>query len=158
MSIMEYQDGDWVKQHLNPVWRDRANYIFRAYVETDFGKNRWEQLWGQKVDSNRFVVCCIPFFFNGCALGDEIELHENGNFKSVLQKSDQATIRVWFGDQDDVTIDAVYSQLQSLKPLMEWYSRNLLGLSVRNEEFETIRAYLHTCEEKGQLEYDWIPR
>lgn len=93
--LMKYQEGDYEATHSTPVWRDRSNFFFAAYLGAKDGRNEWEQLWGQKVAPQRFVLCCIPFFVQDVALGDEIETDADFVLQRVVRKSRQVTFRVW---------------------------------------------------------------
>ena len=48
--------------HMNPVWRDKANFIIDA--ELGEGQGKYEQLWVRKIENQekQFEVCCIPAF------------------------------------------------------------------------------------------------
>lgn len=74
---MKYKAGDYVAVHSAPLWRERANFIFAAHQGMKEGKNEWEQLWGQALASQRYIVCCIPFFLYDVALRDEVEIDAN---------------------------------------------------------------------------------
>eukprot|EP01036_Dinobryon_divergens_P005096 gene5096-6758_t len=121
---MKYQKGDYEAVHPLPVWRDRANFVFAAHLGTKEGKNEWEQLWGQKLAPQRFVLCCIPFFVHDLSLGDEVETDADFVLARVVKRSDQVTFRVWFGNQSPAERDSRVQELDSLKPLMEWSSEN----------------------------------
>ena len=59
--------------HLNPAWRDRANFIAFVSIELDEPGERWEQLWARQIANNLFEICCIPFFAYDLALGDQVD-------------------------------------------------------------------------------------
>jgi hypothetical protein len=152
---MKYQTGEHVAVHSFPIWRDRANFVFAAYQGTKDGKNEWEQLWGQQVAPQRFIVCCIPFFVYDVALGDEVEIDANCVLQHVVRGSGQITFRVWFGGQDKMTREALVREIEAMKPLMEWSSENLLALSASDEaEAQRIADYLQAGEERGLLQYE----
>lgn len=151
---MKYQAGEYEAVHQSPVWRDRANFVFAAHLGTKDGKNEWEQLWGQKTAPQRFVVCCIPFFVQDIALGDEIETDADFVLQQVIQRSDQVTFRVWFGAQDATTRQELAQEIEAMKPLMEWSSENLLALSAPEAEVQRFADYLHSREQQGLLQYE----
>lgn len=149
-----FQPGDYVAVHENPVWRDKANFIIRAYLEENEGRNEWEQLWGQEVAPQRCVVCCTPFFVYDVALGDEVEIDANFVLQRVVRSSGQVTFRVWFGGQDTTTRQELVREIEAMKPLMEWSSENLLALSVPEAEAQQLADYLHSREQQGLLQYE----
>ena len=145
---MNYKNGDYEASHTAPVWRDRADFIFAAFLGTKEGRNEWEQLWGQKVGDCRYILCCIPFFTYDLALGDEVETDSAHIFKRVIKASDEVTFRVWFGDQSAETRQHITSEIGKMGVLSEWSSENLLALSVSTQEHEMLRNYLY----RGQYE------
>lgn len=151
---MKYQTGEYEATHSSPVWRDRSNFVFAAHIGTKDGKNEWEQLWGQKVGPQRFVLCCIPFFAQDVALGDEVEADGDFVLQRVVQPSGQVTFRVWFGGQDAATRQNLVREIEAIKPLMEWSSENLLALSVPQAKAQHLADCLRLQEDEGRLQYE----
>lgn len=151
---MKYQAGEHVTVHSDPIWRDRANFVFAAHQGTKDGKNEWEQLCGQEVAPQRCVVCCIPFFVRNVALGDEVEIDADFVLQRVVRPSSQVTFRVWFGGQDATTRQNLVSEIEVLKPLTEWSSENLLALSVPEDQAQHLADYLQLRENEGLLQYE----
>jgi hypothetical protein len=151
---MKYQAGDYEAMHSSPIWRHRANFVFAAHLGTNEGKNEWEQLWGQKVGPQRFILCCIPFFVRDVALGDEVETDADFVLQRVVRPSGQVTFRVWFGDQDATTRQELVSEIEAMKPQMEWSSENLLALSVMEAEAQLLADKLQFRENEGLLQYE----
>ncbi len=151
---MKYQAGEHVAVHAEPIWRERANYVFAAHQGTKEGKNEWEQLWGREVAPQRCVVCCIPFFVRDIALGDEVEIDSNFVFQRVVRPSGQVTFRVWFGGQDATSRRDLIREIEAMKPLMEWSSENLLALSVPEAEAQRFADHLQLREDGGLLQYE----
>lgn len=151
---MQYQAGEHVEVHLEPIWRDRANLVFAAHQGTKDGKNEWEQLWGQEITPTRCLVCCIPFFIRDVALGDEVEIDCNFVFQRVVRQSGQVTFRVWFGEGDASNRQALVREIEAMGPLMEWSSENLLALSVSENDAQSIADYLHWQELRKVLFYE----
>lgn len=152
--LMKYRTGEHVAVHSSPIWRERADCVFAAYQEMKDGKNEWEQLWGREVAPQRFIVCCIPFFVYDVALGDEVEVDSDFVLKRVVRRSAQVTFRVWFGGQEAATRQAVVREIETMNPLMEWSSENLLGLSVSAGEAQKVADWLAKFETAGKLQYE----
>ena len=152
--------------HLNPVWRDRANFIIGAWVppiEEGSTIRGWEQLWSRQLADNRFEICCIPFFASDLALGDEVETAtEDGEtyiIQRVVKPSGHWTFRTWFGDLPDPVIrnevaDEVLREVEQLGCLTEWYSANLLGISAPSDsQAQAVADLLCRREQLGHLTY-----
>lgn len=74
--------------HLNPAWRDRANFILHADVDDGVSARRFEQLWARRLAPDRFEICRVPFFAYDLALGDEVEASgERWLVRGVVQPS-----------------------------------------------------------------------
>ena len=73
-----------------------------------------------------------------------------------MQASSHITFRVWFGNSDSLSIrDEVVREVQNQGCLLEWYSRNLLGISANSEESaRNISGYLLELENTGALSYE----
>lgn len=147
--------------HQTPVWRDQADFIIHAKInadDPDFNK-RWEQLWVRQVGENRFRVCCIPFFAYDISLGDEVEVAPEGEKRYVVQRviedAGHYTFRVWFGESSDPTIrEEVMNQIERLGWLFEWYSENLLAISVESAYAQEAADFLYQNQRLGRLIYE----
>jgi hypothetical protein len=147
--------------HLNPVWRDKANFIIGAKCPgNDVAVRKWEQLWSRQISENRFEICCIPFFVFDIALGDEVETGPEWGLpfmiQHVVKPSGHYTFRVWFGDTPNSVIrDEIISEIEKLGCLMEWYSINLLGVDASSEEHaQEVANYLWQRQQLGHLVYE----
>ncbi len=151
-----YQAGDYVAVHQNPVWRDKANFVIRAYLEDKEGRSEWEQLWALRLDERRFSICCIPFFAFDLALGDEVETDAGYNMQRVVLPSGQYTFRVWFGDSTYPGIrDEVVQHMESMAVAIEWSSENLLALSAcDSDQAQKMADFLHSRQDAGHLIYE----
>lgn len=151
-----FQPGDYVAVHENPVWRDKSDFIIRAYLEENEGRNEWEQLWVKRVDDWRFSLCCIPFFAYNLALGDEVETDGNYVVQGVVKPSGQFTFRVWFGDSINPRVkEEVLRQLEVMSVLFEWSSANLLAISVKDtDQAQQLADYLYARQNAGDLMYE----
>jgi hypothetical protein len=133
-------------QHLNPIWRDKANYIIRVRINNDShnGIKGWEQLWSRKIKDDLYEICCIPFFLYDIALGDEVKVDSDHFITEVKKRSGHFTFRVWFGDSKDSTIrEHVIRETEKLGCLFEWYSTNLLAISAPTHDLAVkISGYL----------------
>lgn len=150
---MAYQPGDYVATHAEPVWRDKANFVFRVPIESSPHESRWEQLWWTKVTDVHFVLCCIPFFVYDLDLGDEVEVDDQKNILS-LKPSGQRTFRIWFGDVDGEVKAAALAAIQLHLPSLEWSSENLLAVSVDGNDAQSLADTLESLATIGHLHYE----
>jgi hypothetical protein len=156
-------ESEKVFVHLNPVWRERADFIIGAKCSTKEGSatREWEQLWSRQLADNRFEICCIPFFVYDLALGDEVETgpDEWGRpymVQRVIKPSGHYTFRVWFGDSPTPSIrDEVCAEIERLGCLMEWYSINLIAIDAASDgQAQVVADLLWQREQLEHLIYE----
>jgi len=150
-----------VVTHEYPIWRERANFIVTAKINSGKISStwQWEQLWAKKVTENRFEICCIPFFIYNLALGDEVETGPNEEKRYVIQRvlkpSGRYTFRAWF--HNNTARVEVYEELTKLGCLMEWRSpdSNLLAIDVVSDsQAQVIADFLWLKEQQAHLTYE----
>lgn len=146
--------------HQEPALRDLANFIVNARIDaTDF-EERWEQLWATQVSTDRFKICCIPFFIYDLALGDVVQTRTEGDkhyvVDAVVVPSGHYTFRVWFGTTNDPKGRAeVINEVNRLGCFFEWYSGNLLAIDAANGELaKQVADYLAGLEQSGAAVYE----
>jgi hypothetical protein len=152
-KVMAYQSSDYVATHTEPVWRDKANFLFRVPIDSSSHESRWEQLWWTKLTDVRFVLCCIPFFVYDLALGDEVEIDGQRNILSV-KPSGQRTFRIWFGGVDREVKAAALEAIRAHLPSLEWSSDNLLAISVDGNDAQSLANTLESLSAIGQVDYE----
>ncbi len=144
-------------KHLNPVWREKANFIIGAQCTNKADKtNAWEQLWSRKIADDIFEICCIPFFLYDISLGDEVKTDQNLWILEVTKRSGHFTFRAWFGNSKDPGIrDNIMDRVNDMGCLFEWYSTNLLAIDTPNEGLaKQIANYLYEKGQSGLLVYE----
>ena len=144
--------------HHQPVWRDRADYIIMAELDSELtnGISGREQLWSRRVGKLRFEICCIPFFVYNLALSDIVETDDEYIIRKVIEPSGHYTFRVWFGNSDDEhVIEDVIDFVKNAGGLYEWYSNNLLAIDAEAVSVaEDISSFLMDMEDRGLLVYE----
>jgi hypothetical protein len=148
--------------HVNPVWRERTNYIIGMWILPLQGSTprEWEQLWSRQVADNHFEICCTPLYVYDLALGDEVEtgtiMGQPGMIKGVVKRSGHLTLRAWF--QDSVQPKAqmeVEEGLNRLGCLLEWGTEDLLGIdATSDEQARVVVELLSEREQMGHLVYE----
>jgi hypothetical protein len=144
---------------MQPVWRDKANFIIHARLGPDDLPKRWEQLWARKIDENSFEICCIPAFVYDLALGDVVETWPTEGKKYVVQRviegSGRFTFRVWFGGVQDLAVRGqVCEQLLGLGCHVEWYSASLLCIDAGANLAQTVADMLQQWQQTSPLVYE----
>ena len=146
--------------HLNPVWRDRADFIIMARLKEDELEGRFEQLWARQLGENRFEICCIPFFIYDLDLGDHVEAASQEDIQYLIQKvvwkSGHYTFRVWFGETTDAgSSDKLMNKLEGMGCLWEWHSQRLAGIDAPSQEkAQEVAQYMAEQSELGHLVYE----
>jgi hypothetical protein len=144
-------------QHLNPVWKEKANFIVGARIDDSDGIiTGWEQLWCKLLDEELCEICCIPFITYNIALGDKVRINSDHWITEVVERSGHFTFRVWFGETHDPTIrEQLIIRSQQLNCLSEWYSTNLLAISAPTSGIALgISGFLDQQEKSGLLSYE----
>lgn len=144
--------------HQRAAWQEQANFVIFAKLD----EGRWEQLWARKLSSNRFEVCCIPFFVYDLALGDEVVTSEAGGKRYVVQRrvkdSGHYPFRIWFGDPARPSPNSpqeVAARLRDLGVELEWSSHNLLAVdAVDQEHAQRVADFLTERQKAGHLIYE----
>jgi Domain of unknown function (DUF4265) len=151
-----YREDDYVAVHDEPAWRDKSDFIVRAFLGKKNGRNEWEQLWVARSDELIFVICCIPFFVFDLALGDKIETNEYFTLLRVVSPSDNYTFRVWFGDSPSRIIREEVAQYVKKHLLVsEQSSENMIAISAGGVfQAQALANYLHDEQQAGRLMYE----
>lgn len=141
--------------HLDPVWRERANFIINAPL-AEVG--RFEQLWTRRVGDNQFEICCIPFFLYDLALGDVVETVAQGDRQFVLNrvvsKSGRIVFRAYFERRQYRHRDATVKALNAVGALIEWSSPSLLAIDVEGSAAQDVADLLEDLEQEEKLVYE----
>ncbi len=151
---MKYEEGDYEATHSAPAWRDRANFIFAAYLGVKNERREWEQLWGHEVAPLRYILCCIPFFVNDLALGDEVETDDSYTLKRVVKSAGQVTFRIWFIRQTLEARQRMALEMEQMGAILEWSSENLLAVSISSLREQEMADYLISYELINLIKYD----
>jgi hypothetical protein len=132
----------------------QANFIIVADLGAHGMQGRLEQLWARQLGEAEFMICCIPFFTYGIALGDRVctSSREERRYiiEDVRERSGRRVSRLWLKDVDEAGRTEVKAFLSEHCLLSEWYSTNLLALDIPEdpEVTEKVRAFLQQCAER----------
>ncbi|MBF4573159.1 DUF4265 domain-containing protein [Herbiconiux sp. VKM Ac-1786] len=139
--------------HRAPIWRDRADYIFRAAIPDPAPTASIEQLWGRK-QGHLIEVCCIPYFLYDVNLGDLVSLSDENTLESVVEDKGHCTFRAFFSEHLESIAD-VDRDLRGRGAGTEWLSNRLVALDAPSGEAASeLSAFLATLENRGVLEYE----
>jgi len=147
-------------QHLNPVWREKANFIIGASVpplEEKSKEEMWEQLWARRIDDKHYEICCIPMFAYGLALGDVVETDRRYMIVNVARKSGRVAIRVWFHEKTPLEKrDEIVNEILDVECLLEWYSQHLLGIDSDSLlKTQSLDKILRAFQAEGIIEFEY---
>jgi Domain of unknown function (DUF4265) len=145
-------------QHLEPVWRDRSDFIIAADVSAYSDLVDREQLWARQVSKDRFELCCIPFFLYDVALGDLVETAPAGGRRymvsRVVEPSGRFVFRVWFGESFHPRQE-IADELVAMGALVEWSSVNMFAVDAADADHALqVADVLFAHEQAGRLVYE----
>jgi hypothetical protein len=128
-----------------------------------------EKLWAEQVAADEFILCCIPFFTYGMALGDRVRTALEGDKQHVIiarvQASGRLVYRCWFGDVDPAVKDDARVEAERVcrqeRWWFEWSSTNLLAVDLPSvayrdrfdDVFHSVQKF-GVAVEDGTREYD----
>jgi hypothetical protein len=116
---------------------------------------RWEQLWARRTGANEFVICAIPFFAYGLALGDRVTAASaTGGFDqvidSVVERARNAVLHIAFReDAEQWEVQEWQDELiEHVKRLKLPYEIHVLGYVAiscpeASPEYEEMQKVLH---------------
>ena len=143
-----------IATHGEPVWIPQANFIIVADLGVHGMQGRLEQLWARQLGEAEFMICCIPFFTYGIALGDRVltSPREDRRYiiEDVRERSGRRVFRLWLKDVDDIDRAEVKAFMSEQRLLSEWYQKNLLALDIPEdpEVTEKARSFLQQFAER----------
>jgi hypothetical protein len=149
-------DAARIAVHRDPIWRDRSDYIVRAIIEDPGDTDvTTEQLWARRIDDRRFELCCIPFFLNDVALGDEVAVDAQNWVTRVVRPSGRWVFRVHIAESEFARRDEIVLDLAERGALVEWSSPGLFAVDARDEPHaRQIADYLWARMSAGVLTYE----
>ena len=149
-----FKPGDFFAAHLEPIWRERSDFIISYLLSSDEDGGSWEQIWAQQVSEKKFIVCCIPFFAYNLNLGDEVLVDDDNTILKVVKKSSMMTFRVWLKDAPGKAVAELLSFLDNNDVLHEKFSDNLMAVSCFESSAGIVANYFQEKENKKILSYE----
>ena len=148
-----------IATHEAPVWKERANFLIFADLSSSGMADRWEQLWACQSSDDEFVLCCIPYFTYGLALGDTVRTQHLAGKKyvvaDVVARTGRRALRLWLKDATAEGKTRILEYVQTFAPLHEWSSNNLLVIDVPEPEpTPELLALLHDLAQMG-IQSEW---
>jgi hypothetical protein len=128
--------------HDSPVWGDLSN--LRGVIELwqDGQLTGVEELWLKRLSSGFFMVCCVPFFAYGIALGDEVECVDDATvdgvsilrIEGVKNDGGHGVLRVFFqGTTASSVKPTIVTALHQFDAILEWRSANYVAIDCPND-------------------------
>ena len=143
--------------HATPAWRAKANFLIKCDLSRCGMSGRSEQLWARKIDSNRFEVCCIPFFTYGIALGDTVQTDEDYLILKVIHTVGHKTLRVAISNPNriDQIHQAILEHLDRIGSVYESYSCGYVAVDFETQIQEiAIVDFLAGYADSGDLSFE----
>ncbi|MFI7276150.1 DUF4265 domain-containing protein [Streptomyces sp. NPDC049879] len=126
-------DIDDICGHAEPAWKAEGDTFLMCDLGGSGLPGRWEQLWAKRTGTDEFVVCAIPLFADGIALGDHVTARPAHGFDlvvdSVVRSAGNAVLRVYFREGAEVweTQDRQTELIRSVGELGLLSETGLLG-------------------------------
>ncbi len=116
--------------HHSPV--SASDFFIRVDLSQHGMAGRFEQLWVKKIDSQKFQICCIPFFTYGIALGDIVETDNDFTLLRILTKSGHRTLRVAIviKEEQEIIHDILHEWVNNTGLEYEWYASGYLAVDI----------------------------
>jgi hypothetical protein len=137
-----------IATHEDPAWMAQANFIIVADLG-DYGmQGRLEQMWARQLGEAEFMICCIPFFTYGIALGDRVLTSQREErryiIEDVRERRGRCVSRLWLKNVGEAGQVEIKEFINEQHLLSESYSKNLLALDVPEdpEITERVRSFL----------------
>lgn len=146
--------------HESPLLGAEADLIVLAEVEADDeGVRHMEQLWCKRSGEGSAVMCCVPFFLYGVALGDEVAVEKDRTGRlvvgRVLRRSGRTVFRVILHSEEPYAREAV-QRLERWGAALEWWIDSYVALDLPSSEARARAAEdLDPLEASGLLEYEF---
>jgi len=143
-----------------PVLRDQANFLIMADLSAAGIDDGLEQLWAKQVGPTQFVLCCIPFFTYGLALGDVVETEAARGkqyvVRRVVNSAGHRVLRIWLARASQPERQDILAQVVSHGFLHEWSSDNLLAIDVPPGcEMEDFLKFLSDETMRANIDVEW---
>ena len=147
-----------VATHSAPTLREEADFLIQVDLSVNGMAGRYEQLWTKKLGSDRFLICCLPFFTYGIALRDIVvavlDEREQYMFQHVAKKSGHRLLR--FAFQSKETAVSIHKQLhQALLAAgcaQEWNGSGYCAVDIGSErDLGAVQALLAELTRPGEV-------
>jgi hypothetical protein len=147
----------------DPANISHADFIIMVSVPDDADKV--EQLWVKRVDKQpadglgprEFVICCIPFFTYGIALGDTVRTDAEHYVCEVVKKAGHRNLRVAVADPSRAREFHIplHDKIVGSGLLTEWLSPGYVAVDLPpgTPEDELV-AWLEKRKVQGEIEYE----
>src|SRR5689334_20764999 len=119
-----------IATHVQPVWRNEADWILHADLQKDGMDERGEQLWTRRIATDRFRICCIPFFTYGIALGDVVQADTENIVTGVTERSGHRNLRVAITLEEQVVHNELQDWAETTGLLYEWFEGKYLAIDL----------------------------
>jgi hypothetical protein len=132
--------------HHSPVWSNEVDSLVRVDLDAFELPDSTELIWAHHLGGSSYLVCCIPFFPYGLALGDVMETDAQRTFLRVAEARGHRLLRIALlpGPRRAELRSTITQLLAEVKLLHEWHNQDycaidLPGLGSEDHIVEQIR-------------------
>ncbi len=138
--------------------RGGADFLIRVDLSDHEMPGRSEQLWTRQVGELRFVVCSVPFFAYGMAVGDEVATDTNYVLTEVVKRSGRQVLRVALTAKSAAVLhDDIHRLLASLELEHEWHRTGYVAIDLPGDEVpERLLAFLQEHQLLNELAFELV--
>ena len=139
-------------EHVNAVWDHVADCKVTARYEVD-EEIIDEILWAQRLGT-RYMLCSIPAFVYGLAMGDIVTLNESNTINGVWKRSGRSAFRMWSKGGWSSKVQ-ILDRIAELGGIMEECTIGLTAVDAADTNAGwAIWDFLVEMQRNGQLEHE----
>lgn len=139
-------------EHTLPVLDHLADCkVVARFIDGDTDVS--EVLWAHRLNSG-YVLCSIPAFAYGLALGDTVDVDAQNRIRAVIGRSGRSVFRIW-SEIGWINQMDVLHEVARLGGIMEECTAGLTAIDAQDNACGwDIWEYLEAMQDHGDLEYE----
>lgn len=145
-------------QHNSPVWAAEADSKICVSLSEYGMPDKTETLDVKSISDNTYLICCVPFFVDGIALGDLVRWDTEKQNVSLVKSGERKVIRIAATNDlaDDSVWSFIHAWVEKERLFHEWKSGSYIAIDVPNNRHITIPAPLANRQGNGELEIEFM--
>ncbi len=140
--------------HSSPVWSSCANTTVQVDLAQYSMPGRSEELNARLREDGLYMICCVPFFVDGIALGDIVKWDERLRTVDLCVPGGHAVLRIATVRQSDDTKyhSFIHAWLRAEGLLHEWRGYGYVAVDIPEDHAVKIPDPLLQRERNGILQ------